>query len=251
MAATTWVGSMVASVEKDDEIGSVASIIIDGNQPNRLDSCGIGLALDGMSRQMMKGEGVPFLTRPKEVLAPSGCACLFRMEALRTVGLFDESFFAYCEDTDLGLRLRWAGYKSVVAPGAEVTHYYSMTTGKFSHLKVYWVERNHYWVAVKNFPLVLLFFVPFVTVWRFIIQFYAIITRSGNLYGFVDHTSFSKIVMTIMKAQWSALFGILPMLHKRHLIKSTRKLNIIQMLKTIWIYKISIIEVIIGLKHAR
>jgi len=113
---------------------------------------------------------VPNPDKPKEVMLFSGCACLLRMEALNEVGLFDEDFFAYCEDTDLGLRLHRSGWKIVVAPDAYVHHYYSMTGGKFSLQKIYWVERNHLWVAIKNFPWFLLTILPFVTAWRYLVQ---------------------------------------------------------------------------------
>jgi GT2 family glycosyltransferase len=251
VASPDWVRAMVEVAERNPDIGSVASVIIDGNRPDRLDSCGIGIAWDGMSRQVARGGIIPILTEPKEVLMPSGCACLFRMEALNAVGLFDESFFAYCEDTDIGLRLRWAGYTSFAAPGAEVIHYYSMTTGKFSQNKIFWVERNHYWVALKNFPAALLFLVPFATVWRYILQGYALLTRTGDLRGFADHSSFSKILLTIVRAQVSALAGTFSIVQKRFSFSPRRKLSNFQMMKIIWSYRISLLEVILGVKYAR
>lgn len=250
VASPQWLSSMVVASEKDDQIGAVASIITDGNKPKVLDSCGVGIALDGMSRQAMRGKPPPFLNEPKEVLIPSGCACLFRMDALRIVGLFDDSFFAYCEDTDIGLRLRWAGFKAVVTPGAEVTHYYSMTAGKFSLKKVFWVERNHFWVAIKNFPVVLLLLVPFATFWRYLVQAYAILSRSGDLDGFTDETSLSQIIMTIIKAHVSALAGAPLMFRKRVAFLPKRKLNDFQMLRLIWAFKMSMVEIIIGTKNA-
>lgn len=155
VATPEWLESLVKAAESDDGIGGVASIVLDGNNPVVLDSLGVGIAVDGMSRQAMKGEYPPVFDKPREVLMASGCACLYRIDALRRVGGFDDDFFAYCEDTDVGLRLLWAGYKTVAAPGAVVIHYYSKTTGEFSLRKIFWVERNHYWVALKNFPLFL------------------------------------------------------------------------------------------------
>jgi len=131
-AAPQWISSMVNTAESADDIGAVGSIVIDGNNPSVLDSCGVRIALDGMSRQAMINCPVPDLTEPKEVLAISGCACLLKRFALDQIGLFDERFFAYCEDTDLCLRLRRAGWNIVIAPGAKVTHYYSQTAGSFS-----------------------------------------------------------------------------------------------------------------------
>ena len=142
VACSNWLNAMLTIVENDKSIGVVGSIILDCNRPGLLDSCGVGVAFDGMSRQAMRGRIPPVLKGPKEVLLVSGCACLFRTQALQEVGLFDEDFFAYCEDTDLGLRLQWAGWKAVIAPECSVNHNYSMTTGRLSLQKLYWVERK-------------------------------------------------------------------------------------------------------------
>ncbi|MHB9097319.1 MAG: glycosyltransferase family 2 protein [Syntrophales bacterium] len=248
IASPQWLRALIEVAEKDPQIGAVASIIADGNRQNVLDSCGVGIALDGMSRQLMRGQAVPVLSAPKEVLVPSGCACLFRADALKAVGLFDESFFAYCEDTDLGLRLCWAGFKTVVAPDAQVTHYYSMTTGKYSLQKVFWVERNHFLVAVKNFPLALLLFSPLATIWRYLVQILAIITRSGDLIEFTVQANFLQVASTIMKAYISALALVPLMLRKRKLFLPKRKISNFQMLRIILAHRISLVEIIIGSK---
>jgi len=251
VASPQWLSLMVDAAEKDEHIGSVASMIIDGNRPGVLDSCGVGIALDGMSRQAMRGGPVPVLNEPVEVLLPSGCACLYRMEALKSTGLFDESFFAYCEDTDLGLRLRWAGYRAVAAPGAEVTHYYSMTAGKFSLNKVFWVERNHVWVAVKNFPAVLLPVVPCATVWRYVVQVYALATRSAALDGFIGHAGLLRIIKTMFHANLAAIAGIPIMLRKRAECVSGGSLSSFHMLRTILKFRLSMYEIIGGgARHA-
>ena len=71
---------------------------------------------------------------------------------LDQVGLFDEEFFLYCEDTDLGLRARRAGWECAYVPGATVVHRYSHSAGRASPLKAYYVERNRLYTAIKNLP---------------------------------------------------------------------------------------------------
>jgi hypothetical protein len=163
---------------------------------------GVGVALDGMSRQAFKGCPPPTLAAPQEILLPSGCACLYRARALAETGLFDERFFAYCEDTDLGLRLRRAGWKAVVAPGATVTHYYSLTGGKYSLRKVFWVERNHFWVALKNYPWPLLLALPWTTAWRYLLQL-GLLLRGGTPLGeFVTGAGLGRTLGVIV---WAAI----------------------------------------------
>ncbi len=244
VAAPQWISSLVATAESDANIGAVASVVIDGNRPEVLDSCGVGISLDGMSRQAMRGTPVPQLTQPKEVLLFSGCACLLRREALKEVGLFDEDFFAYCEDTDLGLRLRRAGWNIVAAPGAYVHHYYSMTGGKFSLQKIYWVERNHLWVAIKNFPWFLLIVVPLVTAWRYLVQGYSVLRGTGELNRFTESNDLAAIVSTYLKA-YINMFQKLPfMLAKRRRFRKKHYLTNIDMFHLIWKFHLPIKEII-------
>jgi len=244
VAAPQWISSLIATAESDPEIGAAASIIIDGNKPEVLDSYGVGIALDGMSRQAMRGMSVPQLTQPGEILLVSGCACLLRAETLKEVGLFDEDFFAYCEDTDLGLRMRRAGWNIVVAPGAYVHHYYSMTGGKFSLQKIYWVERNHLWVAIKNFPWFLLTILPLVTAWRYIVQGYFVLRGTGELNKFTENNSLPAIVSAYLKA-YVNIFAKLPaMLLKRRRFRKKQHLGTIDMFNLIWQFHLSMSEII-------
>jgi GT2 family glycosyltransferase len=227
VAAPQWISSLVATAESDANIGAAASIIIDGNQPEVLDSCGVGIALDGMSRQAMRGMPVPQLTQPAKVLLFSGCACLLRMEALNDVGLFDEDFFAYCEDTDLG-----------------VHHYYSMTGGKFSLQKVYWVERNHLWVAIKNFPWFLLTLLPLVTAWRYLVQGYSVLRGTGELNRFTESNDLAAIVSAYLKA-YTDMFEKLPsMLLKRRRFRKKHRLSNIDMFHLILKFRLPLSEII-------
>jgi len=244
VAKPQWISSLVATAESDANIGAAASIVIDGNRPEILDSCGVGIALDGMSRQAMRGMPVPQLTQPKEVMLFSGCACLLKMAALKEVGLFDEDFFAYCEDTDLGLRLRRAGWNIVVAPNAYVHHFYSMTGGKFSLQKIYWVERNHLWVAIKNFPWFLLTLLPVVTVWRYMVQGYSVLKTGGELNRFTENNSLPAIALTYFKAYVDMLTKLPSMLAKRWRFRKKHRLNNIHLFHLIWKFRLSVKEII-------
>jgi len=108
---------------------------------------------------------------------------------LDEVGLFDEDFFAYCEDVDLGLRGRLAGWKAVLAPSAVVYHHYSGYAGGYSPLKAFLVERNHLWVALKNFPVRILLLVPLYALWRHCLQPYAALAHRGSVGQFLKGAS--------------------------------------------------------------
>ena len=147
-----WLGALVEAMRADAAVGMCASCVRLLPGPG-LDSAGMLLCADGSSKQ--RGHLAPpeRYGRREEVFFPSGSAALFRRAMLDEIGLFDEDFFLYCEDTDLGLRARWAGWKCLYVPEAAADHLYSHSAGRASALKAYYVERNRLFVVAKNFPV--------------------------------------------------------------------------------------------------
>ncbi len=89
----------------------------------------------------------------REIFSPCAAAALYRRHAVQTVGGFDEDFFCYVEDVDLGFRLRLSGWQSWYVPTAVVWHVGSATTGGTrSHFAIYHGHRNLVWMYVKNMP---------------------------------------------------------------------------------------------------
>jgi len=161
-----WLDGLVRALGSRPDAGMCASAVRLYGE-DRLDSAGMLVARDGSSKQRGHGrcpEDFPVL---EEALFPSGSAALYRRSMLEEIGGFDESFFLYCEDTDLGLRARWAGWKCLYAPDAVVEHRYSHSAGRASPLKAYYVERNRLFVAVKNFPAGMLLAAPPATLARY------------------------------------------------------------------------------------
>jgi GT2 family glycosyltransferase len=161
-----WLAALLLAMESRPDAGMCASQVRLAGV-DRLDSAGMLLCLDGSSKQRGHAEAPASYSRPREALLPSGSAAFYRREMLDEIGLFDESFFLYCEDTDLGLRARWAAWECLYVPDAVVEHRYSHSAGKASALKAYYVERNRLFVIFKNFPLLDLLLVPFYAMSRY------------------------------------------------------------------------------------
>jgi GT2 family glycosyltransferase len=161
-----WLGALVRVIGERHEIGMCASQIrlATGGE---MDSAGMLVCGDGSSKQCGHLEPPDRFTRRRHALLPSGCAALYKREMLDEIGLFDESFFLYCEDTDLGLRARWAAWECVYVPDAVVEHRYSHSAGRASALKAYYVERNRLFLLLKNFPEALLWSAPFYSLARY------------------------------------------------------------------------------------
>jgi len=82
----------------------------------------------------------------EETLGLSACSAILRRNVLEEIGFFDEDFFMYLDDTDLGLRMRLAGYKVVCNPKSIVYHKYKFKPGR---QKLYYLERNRLLVLLK------------------------------------------------------------------------------------------------------
>lgn len=174
-----WLEALVGAMERRPDAGMCASQVRLFGE-HRLDSAGMLVARDGSSKQRGQGRTPEDFPVCEEVLFPSGSAALYRREMLEQVGGFDEQFFLYCEDTDLGLRARWAGWTCLYVPEAVVEHHYSHSAGAASPVKAYYVERNRLFVLVKNFPGGMLAAAPLVTAARYLWHAWYILQGRGS-----------------------------------------------------------------------
>lgn len=88
----------------------------------------------------------------EDVFAWCGGGVLFRPEHLREVGLFDERFFAYYEDTDLAWRGRAQGWRYRFVPSSVIRHQHATTSVEGSVIFNRYVERNRLVMLTKNAP---------------------------------------------------------------------------------------------------
>jgi GT2 family glycosyltransferase len=137
----------------ESDVGMIASKILVWDDPRIIDKCGHLMYPDGQNRgrghgQIDRGQ----FDRREEALWPDGCAALYRRAMLDEVGGFDEEFFAYADDAELGLRARIAGWTCLYAPGAVVRHHRGATLGLNSARRLTLIERNRVLLVVKLFP---------------------------------------------------------------------------------------------------
>ena len=129
---------------------------LDAADARRLDGAGDVYHASGLVWRGHHGAPVDSLPPEGEVFAPCAAAALYRRDAFMDAGGFDESFFCYCEDVDLGFRLRLLGHNCVQVAGARVHHVGSAITGRRSAFATYHSTRNRIWMFVKNMPAALL-----------------------------------------------------------------------------------------------
>jgi GT2 family glycosyltransferase len=158
---------------------------------------------------------------------------------LDEIGGFDEDFFAYADDADLGIRGRLAGWECRYAPDAVVHHRHSSTSGPYSSQKIYWVERNRLWLAVKTFPLWLLVLSPLFTATRWTWNFAAALLGRGAAGNFRRESSLLELVRTLWRAYRDGVRRADLMWRKRRSLDKIRKLSNRQFCSLLIRYRIS------------
>jgi GT2 family glycosyltransferase len=154
-----WLKELVAALDAHADVGSAASKILFFSDPTTVNSAGDEFSWFGVAyqRRFTRGDADYFNT-PRYVFSACAAAALYRRELFTKIGFFDEEFFAYHEDVDLGFRAQLAGYRCLFVPTAIVHHKHRATSSRVQTLWVYLRERNKYFVLIKNVPTRLILF---------------------------------------------------------------------------------------------
>lgn len=225
LAGSDWLAELMAAAAAAPSCGMWASQIRLAGL-GTLDSAGLLLAADGSSKQRGHGRPPEEYAHGEEALLPSGCAALYRRRMLEETGLFDESFFLYCEDTDLGLRGRWAGWDCLYVPRAVVQHHYSLSAGRASALKARLVERNRLFLVVKNFPPLMLWRVGFASLLRYSWHLLAMASGRGAAGRFrAGGRSGLLLAGYVLRAHGETLLHLPRLWRQRRAIRATARLS--------------------------
>jgi len=94
----------------------------------------------------------PSDTQPRWTPVAPGCCVMFPTSTFERIGLFDENYFVYFEDTDYFLRMQRAGLRLLYAPGISVAHKISLSTGgPQSDFSIRYYQRNQIYLLRKHF----------------------------------------------------------------------------------------------------
>jgi GT2 family glycosyltransferase len=225
-AEPNWIEELVRYGDPAAGIGMLGGKILFVEPKGVIDKTGHLIYWDGQNRGRGTMErDVGQYDRDEEILWPDACAALYHRKVFEETGGFDESFFAFGDDADLGMRARLLGWKAWYVPKAIVHHRHSATAGAYSPLKIMLVERNRLLLAIKNFPLPLLISNPFWSLRRFACHAYAALSHRGAAGHFVASQGWWKSLLIF---GWAYLSGakILPAaLKKRWRIQRTKRLS--------------------------
>jgi GT2 family glycosyltransferase len=209
----TWLSNLMLATKKFPNYSFFASRLLSAKKPWLLDGAGDNYHFSGLIWRHGHGFSDQQITfsEPIEVFSPCAASALYRRLALEQVGGFDEDFFCYAEDVDLGFRLRLQGHRCLFVPEAVSYHVGSATTGNRSVFSMYHGHRNLVWAYVKNMPMPLfLIFLP-----AHIIL---------NVFSLIWFTIMGQR-KTIIRSKMDAIKGIPRIWRKRKQIQAERRVN--------------------------
>ena len=222
--------NLIKSIETDQNIFSVSSKMLQYNNPDLIDDAGDEYTLLGWTKK--SGDGVDKssskYSKPREIFSSCGGASLYRASIFNEIGCFDNDFFAYMEDVDIGYRAQINGYKNVYSPKAIVYHVGSASSGsKYNEFKIPLAARNNIWVIYKNMPwpqillnIIFLFIGFFIKYLFFLRKGYGKLYLKGLKEGLANRKKVKKIkfktsnLKNYFKIEWKLIVNTFKLLFK-------------------------------------
>lgn len=211
-ADPNWLESLMQAVRERSSHRVVASLQVALDDASILDGVGDCYLAFGYAWRGGFGRSIKETPAAGECFAPCGAAAFYPRDVFVESGGFDERYFCYHEDVDIGFRLRLLGEQCQFDPRARVRHAGSGITGRASDFAVFHGARNGVWTYIKNMPLGLL--IATLPIW--FLGTFAILVR-GIFTGRFRATA---------KGLWAAVADLGPALQARGALKLRRKASI-------------------------
>lgn len=218
VADKNWLKELVEGLKRHPEAGFAASKILNYHKRNIIDSAG-----DGFSFAMMGGYSIgkgekdgSKYAREKYCFSATGGGSIYRKSLFNKIGLFDEKFFAFFEDIDLGFRANWAGFKCIYLPKAILYHRGGETAIHNSNFHLLLTDRNKIITVMKN--------LPFKFFWH-----YKRSTYNMLMWPFIEFRMQRMKVWPFIKNRFLLILWLPQILFQRFVILTYRKITISQM----------------------
>jgi GT2 family glycosyltransferase len=242
VADRAWLSELSRAFDPGREtVGMAASKILVYSQRDKIDKVGHLIYWDGQNRGRGAGErDIGQYDSVEEVLWPDGCAAMYRREMIDEIGGFDEDFFAYADDAELGMRARLAGWNCLYMPAARVFHHRGSTLGVYSSTRIELIERNRILLVWKLFPWSLVW----LNGWFYLLRVSAGVIAAAKGRGEVGKSpgiqSKLRLGMALIRGALRSLPLIPKMLSKRSQLRPLRRLSNQQVWSLLRRYRISL-----------
>lgn len=210
----TWLEALLLAAESHTDFDFFASKLLNASDLSILDGVGDAYHVSGLVWRIGHGlQASNSADQEQEIFSPCAAAALYKRSVFSEVGGFDEDYFCYVEDVDLGFRLRLAGHRCLYVPTSIALHVGSGTSGgQRSDFAIYYGHRNVVWTYIKNMPGILFWmFLPLHLAMNLAVLIIFTVRGHGRI---------------IIQAKKDALIGLPLMWKKRKVAQSLRTVPI-------------------------
>jgi GT2 family glycosyltransferase len=218
---TNWLQALLDSVQNNPEVSVFSAELINANDHAVLDGQGDCYHVSGLVWRRKHAQAVDSAPSHLPFFAPCAASAMYMRSAVLEVGGFDEDYFCYIEDIDLGFRMRLAGYQFLHVQSAITYHVGSAITQRESDFSIYHGHRNLVWTYFKNMPLG--------PRWRYMPQHILM-----NIVSLIYYTAKGRPGV-IFKAKWHAIKGLPAQIRKRKLLKVVEGVDVTACMAKGWL----------------
>ncbi|MGB0930171.1 MAG: glycosyltransferase family 2 protein [Chitinophagales bacterium] len=193
----TVIEQLLAMFDKVPKLGMVSPKICYYDEPNRIQYVGFTRMNPYTARNTTIGEhelDEGQYSKPVPTPYAHGAAMMVKREVTEKVGLMAENFFLYYEELDWCERIRKGGYEIYVEPNALIYHKESLSVGKLSALKTYYITRNRILFMRRHASNLQ---------WLAFVLFLAFVTIPKNLLSYTVNRDFKHIKAFVKGIVWN------------------------------------------------
>ena len=162
VADPDWLSELVNAMETSSDLGIVGGIVFCDEPRDIIDNTGLRLdPISGVVWRANLGNRLAQVEDIEDIDFVSGVSLLLRRELIEKVGLLDENYFLYQDETDFGMSAKRAGFRCRIVPSAFVWHMGARTVRKLPMEGYYLRNRSNFRFYLKNLPPKYLFTIFF------------------------------------------------------------------------------------------
>ncbi len=220
-----WLSNLIdALIKEKADFGS--SLIINYDDRKSIDSAGDILLPDGSGASLYQNKNIFdlfILDKPKIIFSACGAGSIYSRRCLIDVKIkesqyFDELYFSYYEDLDLGIRLNIKNYKGILVPNAKIYHKISRVLGRYSGHKIFLNHRNRILIELLNYPFPLIILGEIYFCLKILFSFVSNLcpNKQRGKGQYLKHQGILRIIIILIKARLWILFHFMAILKDRN-----------------------------------
>ena len=214
-----WIAALIAAAQRHPQAAAIGSTQLRADAPDVFDGTGDVLHATGLAYRSNYGRSAAARPALAETFSACAAAMLVRRDAFEAAGGFDERFFCYFEDVDLGFRLRLAGWRVLQSPDAVALHVGGGAVGPNSEFAQFHGARNRLWAFVKCMPAGLF--------WALLLP-HAALSMLAATRACIRAQTFAA-----WRGLWAGLIGVAPMWRSRVELQRKRTAGVMQIARAL------------------